>query len=76
MLYPSQIAFLGMILDSHLMQACLSQDCVQSLLSAHAIFKMGKSVSLKCFQGVLNRQRGWEESRNDGYIVDVLGRPL
>lgn len=35
------------------MWTCLSQGCVQSMLRALAIFKPGRSVSLKCFQRLL-----------------------
>ncbi len=54
MLVPSQnISFLGVELNSINMRAPLSEECSQKLISSLAVFKLGRSPPLKCFQRTL-----------------------
>lgn len=53
-LCPMQnITFLGMDMDSQLMEERLSQELIQSLVSALTSFKPGRVVILECFQRLL-----------------------
>ncbi len=56
MLVPSQnISFLGVKLNSINMQARLSEERSQKLISSLAVFKLGRSPPLKCFQRMLGQ---------------------
>ncbi len=56
MLVPSQnISFLGVELNSINMQARLSEERSQKLISSLAVFKLGRSPPLKCFQRTLGQ---------------------
>ncbi len=56
MLVPSQnISFLGVELNSIKMRARLSEEHSQKLISSLAVFKLGCSPLLKCFQWTLGQ---------------------